>query len=98
MRKERLLGKAPLRIVLNETGCVQSLYITPAESEMIELFVACFRFNISINNIISVEPMNLKIFSRMLHLIEGFDNFLEFFYFIHSFERKDGFMILLQSL
>ena len=34
----------------------------------------------------------------MLHLIEGFDNFLEFFYFIHSFERKDGFMILLQSL
>ena len=83
--------------------CSKLLYSTPAESEMINLFVACFRFvvqnvNISINNIISVERMTLKIFSHMLHLIERFDNFLEFFYFIHSFERKDVFMFLLQSL
>ena len=30
--------------------------------------------------------MNLTIFSPMLHLIERFDDFLKFFYFIHNFK------------
>lgn len=32
--------------------------------------------------------MNLKIFSRMLPLIERFDNFLKCFYFIHIFWKE----------
>ena len=75
---------------MNEVGCVQNFYTKQDESEMIDLFVACFRFvvqnvNISNNNIISVEPINLKMFSPMLHLIEWFDDFLKFFSFIHNF-------------
>ena len=70
--------------------CSKLLYHARAENEMIDLFVACFRFvaqnvNIINNNIISVEPINLKMFSPMLHLIEWFDDFLKFFSFIHNF-------------
>ena len=60
------------------------LYHARAETEMIEMFVVK-NVNIRINYTISVEPMNLTIFSPMLHLIERIDDFLQFFYFIHNF-------------
>ena len=57
-----------------------------------------FQYHISINNIISVEPMNLKIFSRMLHLIERFDNLLKFFYSIRIFWKKKVYHIFIAIL
>ena len=64
--------------------CSELLYHARAENEMVEMFVVK-NVNIRINYTISVEPMNLTIFSPMLHLIERIDDFLKFFYFIHNF-------------